>query len=223
MLQRNLTVRNRPREMPYMYKPLTVTAIYPFDKNPTREEWEDYDYMMRRAGSSNKYTLVQEGPYDYYVYFAADDTRFPDYLIGKLDGESVQKLLHKCPANRYEVSWRQNYYGDFILQDGSRRLDGRAGGIFTLEVSHWVCPHCGQMLLDKDASCKYCGKPRPGAIVPPEESMPDKKADSVTGDLYVPSYSPWVCQVCGTRNETHNYCGECGARKGTNRLTAPSR
>ena len=53
--------------------------------------------------------------------------------------------------------------------------------------------------------------------------MPDKKADSVTGDLYVPSYSPWVCQVCGTRNETHNYCGECGARKGTNRLTAPSR
>ena len=37
-----------------MYKPLTVTAIYPFDKNPTREEWEDYDYMMRRAGSSKK-------------------------------------------------------------------------------------------------------------------------------------------------------------------------
>ena len=78
------------------------------------------------------------------------------------------------------------------------------------------------MLLDKDASCKYYGKLRPGAIVPPEESMPDKKADSVTGDLYVPSYSPWVCQVCGTRNETHNYCGECGARKGTNRLAVPS-
>lgn len=221
MLHRNLTVRNLPREMLYMYKPLTVTAIYPFDKNPTREEWEDYDYMMRRAGSSNKYTLVQEGPYDYYVYFAEDDPRFPDYLIGKLDGESVQKLLRKCPANRYEVSWRQNYYSDFIFQDAAP-LTVRAGGIFTLEVSHWVCPHCGQMLLDKDASCKYCGKLRPGAIVPPEESMPDKKADSVTGGLYVPSYSSWVCQVCGTRNETHNYCGECGARKGTNRLAVPS-
>ena len=36
MLHRNLTVRNLPREMLYMYKPLTVTAIYPFDKNPTR-------------------------------------------------------------------------------------------------------------------------------------------------------------------------------------------
>lgn len=45
-----------------MYKPLTVTAIYPFDKNPTREEWEDYDYMMRRAGSSNKYTLPLKNP-----------------------------------------------------------------------------------------------------------------------------------------------------------------
>lgn len=48
--------------MLYMYKPLTVTAIYPFDKNPTREEWEDYDYMMRRAGSSNKYTLPLKNP-----------------------------------------------------------------------------------------------------------------------------------------------------------------
>ena len=45
-----------------MYKPLTVTAIYPFDKNPTREEWEDYDYMMRRAGSSNKYALPLKNP-----------------------------------------------------------------------------------------------------------------------------------------------------------------
>lgn len=87
-----------------MYKPLTVTAIYPFDKNPTRAEWEDYDYMMQRAGTSNKYVLVQEGPYDYYIYFAEDDPRFPDYLIGKLDAESVQKLLRKCPANRYKVS-----------------------------------------------------------------------------------------------------------------------
>ena len=48
--------------MLYMYKPLTVTAIYPFDKNPTREEWEDYDYMMRRAGSSNKYALPLKNP-----------------------------------------------------------------------------------------------------------------------------------------------------------------
>lgn len=45
-----------------MYKPLTVTAIYPFDKNPTQEEWEDYDYMMRRAGSSNKYALPLKDP-----------------------------------------------------------------------------------------------------------------------------------------------------------------
>ena len=178
-----------------MYKPLTVTAIYPFDKNPTRAEWDDYDYMMQRAGTSNKYVLVQEGPYDFYIYFAEDDPRFPDYLIGKLDAESVQKLLRKCPANRYKVSWRQNYYGDFIFRDGSRKLNVRAGGIFTLEVSHWVCPHCGQMLLDK------------GPI------------DS----FVVPSYDEWVCQVCGTRNTTHNYCGECGARKGTNRLAVPSR
>lgn len=109
-----------------MYKPLTVTAIYPFDKNPTRAEWDDYDYMMQRAGTSNKYVLVQEGPYDYYIYFAEDDPRFPDYLIGKLDAESVQKLLRKCPANRYKVSWRQNYYGDFIFRDGSRKLNVRA-------------------------------------------------------------------------------------------------
>ena len=45
-----------------MYKPLTVTAIYPFDKNPPREEWEDYDYLMRRAGSSNKYALPLKNP-----------------------------------------------------------------------------------------------------------------------------------------------------------------
>lgn len=50
------------KKMLYMYKPLTVTAIYPFDKNPTREEWEDYDYMMRRAGSSNKYALPLKNP-----------------------------------------------------------------------------------------------------------------------------------------------------------------
>ena len=62
MLHQNLTLRNLPMEMPYMYKPLTVTAIYPFDKNPTQEEWEDYDYMMRRAGSSNKYALPLKNP-----------------------------------------------------------------------------------------------------------------------------------------------------------------
>ena len=201
-----------------MYKPLTVTAIYPFDKNPTRAEWDDYDYMMQRAGTSNKYVLVQEGPYDYYIYFAEDDPRFPDYLIGKLDAKSVQKLLRKCPANRYKVSWRQNYYGDFIFRDGSRKLNVRAGGIFTLEISHWVCPHCGQMLLDKDTTCKYCGKPRPGETIP--TGPHDKGSDD---GFALASYDEWVCQVCGTRNATHNYCGECGARKGTNRLAVPSR
>ena len=116
------------------------------------------------------------------------------------------------------MSWRQNYYGDFIFRDGSRKLNVRAGGIFTLEVSHWVCPHCGQMLLDKDTTCKYCGKPRPSETIPTEQH-----GKGPVDSFVVPSYDEWVCQVCGTRNTTHNYCGECGARKGTNRLVVPSR
>lgn len=82
---------------------LTVTAAYPFDGNPTREFWEEYNYMMKRANGDRRYTLVKDSRYVYYIYFAEDDERFPDYLIGKLDEKSVKKLLERCPTNHYTV------------------------------------------------------------------------------------------------------------------------
>ncbi|WP_302610297.1 hypothetical protein [uncultured Mitsuokella sp.] len=192
----------------------SVTAVYPFDGNPTREFWEEYNYMMKRANGDRRYTLVKDSRYVYYIYFAEDDERFPDYLIGKLDEKSVKKLLERCPTNHYTVKWQGNYYSDLIFADGTKGLNVRAGGTFLLDVDYWTCPQCGQKMMDKDKQCKYCGTDRPQGTPQSQQASNHHHPE----EPFIPTYRPWTCQVCGTVNRTHHYCGECGAKKGTNRL-----